>query len=91
MGYEVVHYEADQAMHRHSEIGVRVTSDQPLGPHDWEGVFKTLTVADRVHLGECCRKKYGRASELWPCMFWETPEPEEGFEQWWFFPLKEGD
>lgn len=92
MKIELVQFEADEAMHQHSEIGVRVESDDPLGPWDWGQVWPHLSSGEQELLGVVTGPYIGPMSATGrPCKFDIDQEHDDdpdaaGYAQWWFFP-----
>jgi hypothetical protein len=97
MKIELVELTADAALHEgHGELVVITTTDQPLGPKDWEDVWTALEAAQRILLGDLCGTT-DRSGATWgvggTCKFdvdteYEMDPDTTGYVQWWAFPKK---
>lgn len=91
---ELLQFQADEAMHVHPELWVRVVSDQPLDwKEHWASVWESLPAGTRINLAEEYAVSANVMSFNKPCLFWvhEWPDDEpvtDGFEQTWCFPMR---
>lgn len=79
----------DRAMHQHRELWVRVLSQGPIGPQDWNDV--------RTEMLDGAREDPMLGFGATPCAFyssvWEDDDPDReewNHEQWFIFPTLGG-
>jgi hypothetical protein len=82
---ELTEAEADRSLHpNHTELWVRVLSDDPLNPDDWRDQIKG-------DLPTWASEKYQTIPCAYHCDLWDDDDPEHeqfGFEQWWILPSR---
>lgn len=93
MQIEMVEFSGDEAMHLHDEVGVKAQTEDPMGPGEWDQVWRRLTEEQQEHLTKTCEVT-GRITTSGPgrtCMFYvdhqhESDPETTGYVQWWIFP-----